>query len=250
MGANSMTESSFTEKPLIYSVDDDVSMNQVMEARFRKFGCEIETFTKGERVLEAVRVRPPHLLVVDLDLGAGLSGFDLIESIRKKMNLTFPIIVVSAETSSAKVAHALEIGATDYVVKPPFRFKFEEKVAEFIEAERLALHTPIPLRTLKENARAAAVRFPISISAVNPMGFTLLSPHLFRKGSVFMLSGDSIREVVTSKDQVLVTVLGSATLMTDTERLYEIRVEIDSEDAQTIQDIKRFLNKTNAVKES
>lgn len=233
-------------KSLIYAVDDDVSMNEVMAARFTKFGCEIETFTDAKSVLDAIRVRKPELLVLDLDLGAGLSGFDLIEAVRGELHLSFPIIVVSAETSSAKVAHALEMGATDYVVKPPFRYKFEEKVAEYIEAERLAVHTPLKLRAVREDARNLRVNFPILIREVNPMGFTLLSPHLIRKGTLFSLTGESIREVVPSKDPLLVTVLGSATRVTSAGRLYEIRVEVDSSDATTIQEIRAFLAKAKA----
>jgi FixJ family two-component response regulator len=236
-----------SSKPLIYAVDDDVSMNQIMEARFTKFGCEVETFTDAKAVLDAVRVRRPHLLVLDLDLGAGLSGFDLIDALRNGMHFTFPIIVVSAETSSAKVAHALEIGATDYVVKPPFRFKFEEKVAEYIEAERLAIHTPIALRKIREDAQPVKIDLPISIREVNPMGFTLLTPHLIRKGTLFTLSGETIRQVIPSKEQILVTVLGSATRATNEGRLYEIRVEIDAGDAQSIQEIRAFLGKAKAA---
>ncbi len=243
MGTNPVNE---TTKPLIYAVDDDVSMNQVMEARFLKFGCDIETFVDAKQALAALRNRRPQLLIVDLDLGEGLSGFDLIDAIRSEMHCTFPIIVVTAETNNAKVAHALEIGATDYVVKPPFRFKFEEKVAEYIEAERLALYTPIPLRPVKEEAKAARLTFPISIAEVNPMGFTLISAHLIRKGTVFTLAGEAIGEIVPSKPEVTVSVLGSTVRMTGEERKYEIRVEVDSSDQTAIQDIKGFLIKTNA----
>jgi CheY-like chemotaxis protein len=225
-------------------------MNQVMEARFRKFGCEIETFVDANQALEALRTRRPQLLIVDLDLGEGLSGFDLIDAIRTEMHFTFPIIVVTAETDNAKVAHALEIGATDYVVKPPFRFKFEEKVAEYIEAERLALHTPIPLKSVKKEAQSASLTFPISLNEVNPMGFTLLSPHLIRKGTTFTLSGATIGEIIPSKSEVMVSVLGSTVRMVGEERRYEIRVEVDSSDQSAIQDIKEFLIKSKPKSES
>ncbi len=238
MGTDSMTV-----KPLIYSLDDDISMNEVMAARFKKFGCEIHTFTNATEAMDAIHARKPQLLVLDLDLGAGLTGLDLIETIRRDLQCTFPIIVVSAESSSAKVAHALEIGATDYVVKPPFRYKFEEKVAEYIEAERLAVHTPLSLRSVREESRGLRVNFPTSISEVNPMGFTLLSPYLIRKGTLFVLSGESIRDVLPSRNHVKVSVLGSATRATTEGRIYEIRVEVDSSDAAVIKEIRAFVTK-------
>jgi DNA-binding response OmpR family regulator len=232
-----------TSKPLIYAVDDDVSMNQIMEARFKKFGCDIETFTEAFTVLDAIRKRRPNLLILDLNLGEGFSGFDIIESIRLSFRLDFPIIVVSSESESSKVAHALELGATDYVVKPPFRFQFEEKVAEYIQADQLAAATPVALRSVRPDAGGAKVTFPSSVREVTPLGFTLLSPHLIRKGTMIWLSGEEIKNIVPTAEKVLVTVLGSATRISNDERLYEVRVEIDTSDEKVMQDIKAFLHR-------
>jgi len=227
--------------PLIYSIDDDPAMNKLMEARFIKFGCEIKTFSDPKLLLDSIRSKVPKLLVTDLNLGEGLSGFDIIETIRFQLKLDFPIIVVSGESDSTQVAHAIEIGATDFVVKPPFRFQFEDKVAEYIQTANLPEHSLPTLHRIKPAYQAAKVTFQMSIQEVNPFGFTLLSTHLIKKGSSFRLSGEVIKKIIPSVESVFVSVLGTATQLTDEHRLYQIRVEVDPTQEQITRDIKTFL---------
>ncbi len=219
-------------------------MNRLMDARFTKFGCEIKTFTTATAVLDAIRNRKPKLLLLDLNLGEGLSGFDVIETIRFDLKNDFPIIVISSESDSTKVAHAMELGATDFVVKPPFRFQFEEKVAEYIKTANLPEPTAMALRPVKAEHQNAKVDFQIGIQSVNPLGFTLRSTHLIKKGSSFWLSGPKIKEMIPSTERIFVMVLESAIQLTQDQRVYEIRVEVDPTQEKILEDIKGFLSRS------
>jgi CheY-like chemotaxis protein len=240
------TQPSLTPKPLIYSIDDDPSMNSLMDLRFTRFGCEIKTFVEPDSLFKAIEAKRPKLLLVDLNLGEGLSGFDVIELVRDKMNLDFPIIVVSSMKETSKMAHALELGATDYVVKPPFRFQFEEKISEYIQSSTLPDFTPPSLRPVPVDQQATKISFPLTLFEVNPIGFTFLSPHLIKKGSSFWISGDFVSKIIPTKTSLFVTVLGSATHSSEDQKHYLIRVEVDPTQDDVIQGIRNFLTLSTA----
>jgi CheY-like chemotaxis protein len=235
------TQPSLTQKPLIYSIDDDPSMNSLMDLRFTRFGCDIRTFVQPDPLYKAIEAKRPRLLLVDLNLGEGISGFDVIELVRDKMKLDFPIIVVSSMKETSKMAHALELGATDYVVKPPFRLQFEEKISEYIKSSTLPDFTPLSLRPVALDNQATKITFPLSLFEVNPVGFTFLSPHLIKKGSSFWISGDFITKIIPTKGSLFVTALGSETHSSDDQRNYLIRVEVDPSQEDVVQGIRNFL---------
>lgn len=237
-----MAKETLKQKPLIYSIDDDVSMNKLMEARFVKNGCDIKTFTTPKDLISEVRKKRPNLLLVDLNLGENFSGFDVIEEIRFELKYDFPIIVVSSSDQSQTVAHALEIGANDYVIKPILRIQFEEKVSEYIDAPNIYENIPQALKKISPEFQTAKLDFKMTLIEVSPIGFTLNSQHLIKKGSSFWLSGKEIKKIIPSEDKVFVTVLGSAMQMSDEHRLYHIKVEIDPTQENVVNDIKSFLN--------
>ncbi|MDX6667040.1 MAG: two-component system, OmpR family, operon response regulator KdpE, partial [Solirubrobacteraceae bacterium] len=78
--------------------------------------------TKAE-ALDAVSVRPPDAMVLDLVLPDG-SGVEVCEEVRRWSGL--PIIVLSAVGDEREKVRALDVGADDYITKP---FGAEELLA-------------------------------------------------------------------------------------------------------------------------
>lgn len=69
---------------------------------------------KGAR--EQIFLTTPALILLDINLPDG-NGLDLVKEIRDK-NLSYPIILLSANDTDADVVKGLELGADDYVTKP------------------------------------------------------------------------------------------------------------------------------------
>jgi two-component system KDP operon response regulator KdpE len=65
--------------------------------------------------LDAVAVRPPDAMVLDLILPDG-SGVEVLEDLRRWSNL--PVIVLSAVGDEREKVRALDVGADDYITKP------------------------------------------------------------------------------------------------------------------------------------
>src|SRR6202022_3635121 len=81
----------------------------------RLAGFDVITAGDGVRALEAVRVRHPDLVVLDLGLPRK-DGIDVARAIRRDSDL--PIIMLTARVQEDDRLHGLEIGADDYITKP------------------------------------------------------------------------------------------------------------------------------------
>ncbi len=65
---------------------------------------------------EQIFLTKPALILLDINLPDG-NGLDLVKEIREK-NLSYPVILLSANDTDSDVVKGLELGADDYVTKP------------------------------------------------------------------------------------------------------------------------------------
>ena len=96
-------------------VEDDDGIRTALALALEDEGYEVDPQPSAEDALDAVRDRPPDLMLVDLMLGR-MDGFSFIRSARLVSEA--PVIVVSARNDTHDIVAALEVGADDYVTKP------------------------------------------------------------------------------------------------------------------------------------
>jgi diguanylate cyclase (GGDEF)-like protein len=103
----------------VMTVDDEPIMTDLIEAYLQEAGyAKIISVNQSERALEVLRREQPSLLLLDLMM-PGLSGFDLLRTIRADSQLKFlPVIVLTAANDPANKLKALSYGATDFLAKP------------------------------------------------------------------------------------------------------------------------------------
>jgi two-component system KDP operon response regulator KdpE len=99
----------------ILVVDDDPSILGVLTAELRMEGYETLEATDGARALGLLD-QEPDLILTDLAM-PGMDGFELISRVRRQQKV--PIVVLSVRGSEPDKIRALDLGADDYVVKPP-----------------------------------------------------------------------------------------------------------------------------------
>lgn len=97
--------------------EDEEILLAALEFRLKKRGFKVDLTTNAERALEIIQQEPPALLVVDLSL-PGMSGMDLVKSIRNDLKHDFPVIIITAYEEYDIVLDALEKGADDFILKP------------------------------------------------------------------------------------------------------------------------------------
>ncbi|MEA2255113.1 MAG: two-component system, OmpR family, operon response regulator KdpE [Solirubrobacteraceae bacterium] len=111
------------ERARVLVVDDEPQIVRALKVILRSAGFEPQAAETRREALDAVAVRPPDALILDLVLPDG-SGVDVCEEIRRWSSL--PIIVLSAVGDEREKVRALNAGADDYVTKP---FGAEELIA-------------------------------------------------------------------------------------------------------------------------
>jgi two-component system KDP operon response regulator KdpE len=104
-------------------VDDEPQIVRGLRVILTNAGYRVEEATTKQAALDAVSVRPPDALVLDLVLPDG-SGIEVCEEIRRWSQV--PIVVLSAVGDEQQKVRALDAGADDYVTKP---FGSEELLA-------------------------------------------------------------------------------------------------------------------------
>jgi two-component system, OmpR family, KDP operon response regulator KdpE len=104
-------------------VDDETQIIRGLKVILRKAGYEVETAATKSEAIDAVSIRPPDAIVLDLVLPDG-TGVEVCQEVRGWSQL--PIIVLSALGDEREKVKALDAGADDYVTKP---FGTEELLA-------------------------------------------------------------------------------------------------------------------------
>lgn len=102
-------------KKLIYIADDEVKIQELIKMFLVKEGYEAEVFSNGEDLLDAFKVKPADMLLLDIMMPK-LDGFAVCTEIRKESNV--PIIIISAKDGEGDKIAGLMLGSDDYMTKP------------------------------------------------------------------------------------------------------------------------------------
>lgn len=121
-----------TEKQRVLVVDDDENIADLISMHLEKQFYETKKVYDGIDALKAFEEFHPHLVILDIML-PGMDGYQVCKEIRTKSQV--PIIMLSAKGDTFDKVLALELGADDYVQKPP---DFKELIARAKAALRRA----------------------------------------------------------------------------------------------------------------
>ncbi len=102
-------------KKLIYAVDDEDSILEIIIYNLEKNGYSAIGFANGADFLKRFELKQPDLVILDLML-PDIDGYEICKTI--KNSSTIPVIILSAKGEELDKVLGLELGADDYMVKP------------------------------------------------------------------------------------------------------------------------------------
>src|ERR1700737_1447943 len=102
--------------PVVFVVDDDVSVRESLELLIRCAGWQPETFASAEEFLARPRVFAPTCLVLDVNL-PDLNGLDLQKRIADD-RFEIPIIFITGYGEVPITVQAMKAGAVEFLTKP------------------------------------------------------------------------------------------------------------------------------------
>jgi FixJ family two-component response regulator len=104
------------KEPIVFVIDDDLSMRRALTNLIRSVGLEVETFGSAAELLTGELPEVASCLVLDIRL-PGLSGLDLQTELAKA-NIRIPIIFITGHGDIPMTVRAMKGGAVDFLTKP------------------------------------------------------------------------------------------------------------------------------------
>ena len=162
--------------PIVFVVDDDVSVRESLEALICSEGWETETFASAEAFLARPRVFTPSCLVLDVSL-PDLNGLDLQKRLVGRDDM--PIIFITGYGDVPMTVQAMKAGAAEFLTKPFSDEVLLSAIRQAIERSRDALEEEGEVRALREryaslSPREQAVMTLVVIGRLNKqVGFEL-----------------------------------------------------------------------------
>jgi FixJ family two-component response regulator len=102
--------------PIVFIVDDDISVRESLELLIRDENWKPETFASAQEFLDYPRKRVPSCLVLDLSL-PGLDGLELQKQLGSE-HIGMPIIFITGHGDVPQSVQAMKAGALEFLTKP------------------------------------------------------------------------------------------------------------------------------------
>jgi FixJ family two-component response regulator len=134
--------------PVVFVVDDDVSVRESLEALIESEGWQPEVFASAQEFLARPRLLAPSCLVLDVSL-PDLNGLELQKRIAGE-RLDMPIIFITGHGDVPMTVQAMKAGAVEFLMKPFGSDVLLSAIRHAIERSLTALDHEAELRDLRE----------------------------------------------------------------------------------------------------
>jgi FixJ family two-component response regulator len=134
--------------PIVFVVDDDVSVRESLELLIRCEGWEPQTFASAPEFLAQPRTLVPSCLVLDISL-PGLNGLDLQKQVAVERS-EMPIIFITGYGDVPKTVQAMKAGAVEFLTKPFSDDALLSAIRQAVERSEATLGQAAEMRTLRD----------------------------------------------------------------------------------------------------
>jgi FixJ family two-component response regulator len=134
--------------PIVFVVDDDVSVRESLESLLRFEGWQPETYASAQEFLARPRVQTPSCLILDVSL-PGLNGLDLQKRVAAERT-EMPIIFITGHGDVPMTVQAMKAGAQEFLTKPFSDEVLLTAIRQALERSRIALGREMEMRGLKD----------------------------------------------------------------------------------------------------
>jgi FixJ family two-component response regulator len=134
--------------PIVFVVDDDVSVRESLELMISSAGLKPELFASAKEFLSHPRARAPSCLVLDVNL-PDLNGLALQTRVAAD-RIDMPIIFITGYGDVPMTVRAMKAGAVEFLTKPFSDDALLDAIQHAIERSRTVLGHEAEIRMLAD----------------------------------------------------------------------------------------------------
>ena len=102
---------------MIYYVEDDDSIRELVVYTLNQMGMETQGFTCGDEFWPAMEKKLPELILLDVML-PGEDGLLILKKLHDDIKTDIPVVMITAKGTEFDKVKGLDLGADEYIVKP------------------------------------------------------------------------------------------------------------------------------------
>ncbi|MEX2696143.1 response regulator transcription factor [Rhizobium mongolense] len=136
------------ETPIVFVVDDDISVRESLELLISSAGWLPRIFESAQQFLSHPRPQAPNCLILDVNL-PDLNGLDL-QTLISVERTEMPIIFVTGYGDVPMTVKAMKAGAVEFLTKPFGEEAILAAIGQALERSRTALALDAEMRTLRD----------------------------------------------------------------------------------------------------
>ena len=142
--------------PIVFVVDDDISVRESLELLIETEGWKPETFASAQEFLARPRAPVPSCLVLDVSM-PDLDGLELQERLAPERG-DLPIIFITGHGDIPMSVRAMKAGAIEFLTKPFGDSVLLNAIGQAIERSQAALDEEAGRRELRERYVSLSAR--------------------------------------------------------------------------------------------
>ena len=132
--------------PIVFVVDDDISVRESLELLIKSAGWQAETFASGQDFLAHPRAAAPCCLLLDVTL-PGVNGLEVQRHLLERTEM--PIIFITGHGNVPMSVQAMKAGAVEFLTKPLKDDVLVDAIRGAIERSRVALRLDAQMQGIK-----------------------------------------------------------------------------------------------------
>jgi FixJ family two-component response regulator len=136
------------ETPVVFVVDDDISVRESLELLIHSAGWQPQLFESAQEFLDRPRALVPNCLILDVNL-PDLNGLDLQKLVSVE-RVEMPIIFVTGYGDVPMTVKAMRAGAVEFLMKPFGDEVLLTAIEQALERSRIALALDSEMRLLRD----------------------------------------------------------------------------------------------------
>ena len=197
--------------PIVFVVDDDVSVRDSLRLLIESAGWRPEIFGSAEEFLARLRAPAPSCLLLDVFL-PDINGCDLQQLLADRPEM--PIIFISGHSDVPMTVRAMKAGAVDFFTKPFANDALLNAIRDAIGRSRAELSSAEHMRALRDNyaslsRRQREVMDLVVVGQLNKqvggaLGISEVTVKAHRGQVMYRMNAQSLPDLVRMADRLAV----------------------------------------------